>query len=109
MIGESATASPKQRTEMLELMFETFECPSLFLAPNPMLAAFAAGRQSALVVDCGGGGTSVCPVLDGYVLRKPTVRSVRGGQWLSNEVKTGVGEGGGGQEELLPSFLLRCF
>jgi len=86
LCGEGAGASRHQRMKTMELLFETFESPALFLAPNPVLAAFAAGRQTALVVDCGGGGTSVTPVLDGYALRKPIQRSARGGQWISNEV-----------------------
>ena len=54
---------------------------------SPTLAAFAAGRASALVVDCGGGSTSVVPVVDGYVLRTPIMRSSRGGEWLDDQVR----------------------
>ena len=63
-------ATPKHRAQYLELLFETFGCRAAYLARNATLAAFAAGRASALVVDCGAGTTSVVPVVDGYVLMK---------------------------------------
>jgi actin-related protein len=63
----------------LELLFETFGCNAAYLARNATLAAFAAGRASALVVDCGAGTTSVSPVVDGYVLTKGIRTSRRGG------------------------------
>ena len=44
------------------------------------------GRATIVVVDCGGGGTSVAPVIDGYVLRKPIQRSHRGGDWTTDQV-----------------------
>ena len=83
MCGEGLGASAAQRMQMMELLFEAFDAPALYLAKTPALAAFAAGRSSSLVVDCGGGGTSVVPVLDGYVLHKPAARSPRGGEWLT--------------------------
>eukprot|EP00955_Chlamydomonas_euryale_P092471 364708-Chlamydomonas_euryale.AAC.14 len=38
---------------MVELMFEKFDCPALFLARNSVLSAFATAKQTALVVDSG--------------------------------------------------------
>ena len=72
-------ASPKHRAQYLELLFETFGCRAAYLARNATLAAFAAGRASGLVVDCGAGTTSVVPVVDGYVLMKGIRTSKRGG------------------------------
>jgi len=74
-----SNASPKARAQYLELLFETFGCNAAYLARNATLAAFAAGRASALVVDCGAGTTSVSPVVDGYVLTKGIRTSRRGG------------------------------
>ena len=65
------TAEPDAaRAKYAELAFERLGPPALFLARNAMLSAFASGRPTALVVDFGGGSTSVSPVVDGYVLRK---------------------------------------
>jgi len=39
------------------------------------------------MVDCGGSGCCVAPVVDGYVLRRPIQRSNRGGIWLSEQLQ----------------------
>ena len=53
---------------MAELAFEKFGVPAFFLSKNAVLAAFAAGRGTALVLDVGGGTTCAAAVHDGYVL-----------------------------------------
>jgi actin-like protein 6A len=67
-MGEPAHTTREKREKMVELLFEKHNPPAIFLAKNPCLAAFATGRATALVVDCGGGGTTVSAVHDGYVL-----------------------------------------
>eukprot|EP00934_Nitzschia_sp_Nitz4_P005656 Nitzschia sp. Nitz4//scaffold15_size197535//51029//52471//NITZ4_001566-RA/size197535-processed-gene-0.62-mRNA-1//-1//CDS//3329537679//5646//frame0 len=74
----------EQYTKSTELFMETLEASSLFLAPSPMLAAFSMGRQTALVVDIGAGGTRVTPVVDGLVLQHAQRRNGRGGDWLGH-------------------------
>jgi len=68
LMGEPAHTTREKREKMVELLFEKHNPPAIFLAKNPCLAAFATGRATALVVDCGGGGTTVSAVHDGYVL-----------------------------------------
>ncbi|KAH8058666.1 hypothetical protein JL722_5894 [Aureococcus anophagefferens] len=53
------TRPPRER--YLELLFETFGCEAAYLSRAATLAAFAAGRPSALVVDCGAGSTPSAP------------------------------------------------
>jgi hypothetical protein len=45
-----------EMARLAELAVESLGCPALFEAPAPMLAAFAHGRQTALVVDVGASG-----------------------------------------------------
>jgi actin-related protein len=73
-----------QYIQYTEFIMESLEASSMFLAPTPMLAAFSHGRQTALVVDVGAGGTRVTPVLDGLVLHHSQRRSGRGGDWLDH-------------------------
>ena len=39
----------KQRETMVEIMFEKFGAPAVFIAPAPMVQAFSMGRQTGLV------------------------------------------------------------
>jgi len=84
--GASYCASVKrqQHIQYTELLMEQMEASSLFLAPAPMLAAFSVGRQTALVVDIGAGGTRVTPVVDGLLLQQAQRRNGRGGDWLGH-------------------------
>ena len=85
--ASSASASSRHQKEMLqltELMMETLQAPALFVAPTPMLAAFSHGRQTALLVDIGAGGTRVTPLVDGLVLKQAQRRTGRGTDWLQN-------------------------
>lgn len=49
-------------------MFEKYNIPAFFLVKNAVLAAFANGRSTGIVVDSGATHTSAIPVHDGYVL-----------------------------------------
>jgi actin-related protein len=44
---------PQVREKTVELMFEKFNVPALFMARNAALSSFATARQTALVVDAG--------------------------------------------------------
>lgn len=77
-----ASVRREQYVKYTEIMMESIEATSLFLAPAPMLAAFSVGRQTALVVDVGAGGCRVTPVVDGHLLQWSQRRNGRGGDWL---------------------------
>jgi actin-related protein len=79
-----ATVKREQQIKYTEFLMETMEASSMFLAPAPMLSAFSTGRQTALVVDIGAGGTRVTPVVDGLLLAQSQRRSGRGGDWLGH-------------------------
>ncbi|KAL2905631.1 Actin-related protein 4 [Bienertia sinuspersici] len=70
LLAEPSSNNQQQRERAAELMFEKYKVPALFLAKNAVLTSFASGRATSLVVDCGGGSTTVAPVHDGYVLQK---------------------------------------
>eukprot|EP00252_Welwitschia_mirabilis_P025606 TRINITY_DN807_c0_g1_i3.p1 TRINITY_DN807_c0_g1~~TRINITY_DN807_c0_g1_i3.p1 ORF type:complete len:443 (+),score=101.08 TRINITY_DN807_c0_g1_i3:281-1609(+) len=84
LLAEPSSNSQYQRERAAELMFENHSVPALFLAKNAALTSFASGRATSLVVDCGGGSTTVAPVHDGYVLQKAVVSSPIGGEVLTD-------------------------
>ncbi|GLJ32671.1 hypothetical protein SUGI_0657350 [Cryptomeria japonica] len=83
LLSEPSSNSPSQRERTAEVMFENHKVPALFLAKNAVLTSFASGRATSLVVDCGGGPTTVAAVHDGYVLQKAVVSSPIGGEVLT--------------------------
>lgn len=56
MVAEPTHNTRAAREKMVELLFEKFSPPALFLAKNSVLSSFAVGRPSSLVIDCGASG-----------------------------------------------------
>ncbi|KAL1824736.1 hypothetical protein DCAR_0312837 [Daucus carota subsp. sativus] len=84
LLAEPSFNSQQQREKAAELMFEKYNVPALFLAKNAVLTSFASGRATSLVVDSGGGSTTIAPVHDGYVLQKAVASSPIGGEFLTD-------------------------
>lgn len=59
-------------------MFEKYNVPAFYLVKNAVLAAFANGRSTGIVVDSGSTHTSAVPVYDGYVLSQGIVVNIIG-------------------------------
>ena len=62
-------------------MFEKYNVPAFFLVKNAVLAAFANGRSTGLVLDSGASHTSAIPVHEGYVLQQVIIKSK---EWRNN-------------------------
>lgn len=62
LFSEASWNTRNNREKLTELMFEKYNVPAFFLVKNAVLAAFANGRATALVVDSGATHTSAIPV-----------------------------------------------
>lgn len=76
-----------KREKLLELMFEKFNVPAMYICKNAVLAAYANGRSTAMVVDSGATHTSAVPVHDGYVITQGIVKSPLGGDFLTMQCR----------------------
>jgi actin-related protein 4 len=70
LVTEPAWNTPSNREKTLETCFETFNVPAFYMAKQPVLASYAIGKHTALVVDLGAQMASVVPVSEGLVLKK---------------------------------------
>lgn len=75
------------RERLVELFFETFNAPAAYLAKSAVLAAYASGRTTGVVLDMGHSGVSAVPVLEGALVRDKNLRSNVGGAAVSAELK----------------------
>ena len=66
LLTEPLMNSKPQREKMVEIMFEKFHVPSLYIANQNVLSLYASGRLYGLVVECGDSVTSAVPIVDGY-------------------------------------------
>ena len=62
LLTDSPGNSRKNKETMIQLMFEKFQTQSFYLATQQVLALYASGRTTGIVVDSGYAVTSTVPV-----------------------------------------------
>jgi len=61
--------NPKDNRERTtQIMFEYFHVPCLYIGIQAVLALYASGRTTGLVVDCGEGVTHTVPIYEGFAV-----------------------------------------
>lgn len=64
--GAAQLAAPAQ--QLVRRCFDAFGVPAVYVGAQPVLAAFAAGRTTALVVDLGASSSHVVPIWEGFLI-----------------------------------------
>eukprot|EP01098_Paradermamoeba_levis_P017047 TRINITY_DN9558_c0_g1_i1.p1 TRINITY_DN9558_c0_g1~~TRINITY_DN9558_c0_g1_i1.p1 ORF type:complete len:377 (-),score=88.76 TRINITY_DN9558_c0_g1_i1:71-1177(-) len=83
LLSEPPINPKSARQKMTQIMFETFSVPGMYLHSQPVLALFAAGKTSGLVLDSGDGVTHCAAVYEGYALPQAVQRLELGGRDLT--------------------------
>lgn len=68
VLTEPANNPKSHREKMTEIMFETFSVPAMYLNVQAVLALYASGRATGIVLDSGDGVTHTVPIYEGYCL-----------------------------------------
>jgi actin-related protein len=84
ILAERPYANHRMREELCEIMFECFHTPKLNISCQPILALYAQGTYSGLVVDVGHGKTSVTPVIAGCPIQQGMSQTKFAGQLLES-------------------------
>jgi actin-related protein len=81
LISEKPYNPPSNRKTSCQLMFETFDVPGLFVSKDSVLSCYANGRTTGISIDCGGSGTTISPVIEGFAEPSTLNRSMTGGRY----------------------------
>ncbi|KAF2835771.1 Actin/actin-like protein [Patellaria atrata CBS 101060] len=87
LMTEPAWNPVKWREKSLEAAMEEWGTPGFYLQRSGVLAAFSAGKPTALVIDIGASQLSVSPVVDGMILKKSVRKSPLAGNWISQQIR----------------------
>ena len=69
IMSESPFNSRKDREKILETMFETFNCASVYIEAQSVLAAYSVGKSTGISVDCGHSSLNFAPMYEGFLLK----------------------------------------
>uniref|UniRef100_A0A3B1JQL8 Si:ch211-241j12.3 n=2 Tax=Astyanax mexicanus TaxID=7994 RepID=A0A3B1JQL8_ASTMX len=87
LLTEGVLNPQGNRQRMVQTMFETFNVPLTFIALQPVLALYAAGRTTGVVFDSGDGVSHSVPVFDGYSLPHAVQRLTLAGSDVTMQLK----------------------
>ena len=74
LLSENPFNPSANREMMTQIMFETFNVPSMYVAVQALMSLYGTGRISGVVLDSGDGVTYAVPIYRGSIVRRATNR-----------------------------------
>ena len=106
-LTEPSWNTARAREKSAEIALESWATPAFYMGRSGVMAAFGAGKPSALVIDFGASHLSVTPVHDGMILKKGVMKSNLGGNYMSSQVKAVLATNEPQPINITPHYLIK--
>ena len=83
LLTEAPLNPKKNKEKMTEYMFEKFDVPKFYIGVQAVLALYASGRTTGLVLDSGDGVTHTVPIYEGFAITHAIMRQSMAGRDLT--------------------------
>ncbi|OAA75891.1 Actin-like protein [Akanthomyces lecanii RCEF 1005] len=87
LLSECPMNPKSNREKMMEIMFDTFQAPAAYVQITAVLALYASGRTTGLVLDSGDAVTHSVPIYEGFAVRKTTLRGDAAGRDITHALQ----------------------
>src|SRR5689334_9952707 len=84
ILTESPLNPKSYREKTTEIMFESIQCPSFYMASSSMFSLYSTGGTFGVVVDIGHDCVYTVPILEGHALYNCTTRLDIGGSDITD-------------------------
>ena len=86
LLTEAPLNPLKNREMMVKTMFEEHNVPKLYIGIQAVLALYASGRTTGLILDSGDGVTHAVPIFEGYCLDHAITKVMIAGRDISTQL-----------------------
>ena len=94
LISEAPLNQKMDREKIMTIMFETFNVPQSYISIQAVLALYATGRTTGIILDSGDGVTHTVPVYEGYSIPHAIDKILLAGRDLTKYLLKILGERG---------------